>query len=144
MASASAPPTPTPPIPPFLPSPSPTPAADGYHARLRPTGDICPDQAAVLILSAQITPSTPPPSHRPPSSAQLQGWITKENTVVMRKDYRLLSLPLLGRKEKPFHSLSSSFHAEGFAEENCRQPSCYCFFSLLFFPPPQIMRTQEQ
>lgn len=39
--------------------------ADGYHARLRPKGDICPDQAAVLILSAQITaPSPPLPSPR--------------------------------------------------------------------------------
>lgn len=36
----------------------PCPAADGYHARLKPTGDICPDQAAVLILNAQITASS--------------------------------------------------------------------------------------
>ncbi len=33
---------------------------DGYHARLRPKGDISPDQAAVLILSAQITAPSPP------------------------------------------------------------------------------------
>lgn len=43
--------------------PTPTTAADGYHARLRPTGDICPDQAAVLILSAQITAPPPSPLH---------------------------------------------------------------------------------
>lgn len=62
------PPTPKPPH-----SPIPTPAADGYHARLRPTGDICPYQAAVLILNAQISASPPSPCHHsfqppPPSS----------------------------------------------------------------------------
>lgn len=35
-------------------------SGDGYHARLRPKGDISPDQAAVLILSAQITVPSPP------------------------------------------------------------------------------------
>lgn len=30
-----------------------------YDARLRPKGDICPDQAAVLILGVQITDYSP-------------------------------------------------------------------------------------
>lgn len=30
-----------------------------YDARLRPKGDICPDQAAVIILGVQITDPSP-------------------------------------------------------------------------------------